>query len=106
MSNKGYLPHSVIKGLVFWVLTVCILASTLAGILRSWGSIGEEFANNCLWTAFILAVGSIAFLLINCAFGNLGQRLFENDSPTPNFDPAFRERLKAAKVNPPRDGPT
>ena len=104
MSNKGYLPHTVIKGLVFWILTVCIVAATLSGILRSWGSIGVELANKCMWTAFILAVGSIAFLLINCAFGNLGQRLFENDTPTPNFDPAFGDRLKSAKAHPPHDG--
>ncbi len=104
MSNKGYLPHTVIKGMVFWVLTACITAATLSGILRSWGAIGEELASKCMWTAFILALGSIVFLLLNCAFGNIGHRLFESDTPVPNFDPTFRDRLKEAKVHTPHDG--
>ena len=104
MSNKGYLPHTFVKALVFWILTVCVVEATAAGILQSWGAIGKEIANRCLWTAFILALGSIAFLILNCAFGDLGQALLERDDPKPNIDPAFRERLKAAKVNPPHQG--
>jgi len=104
MSNKGYLPHTLVKGLVFWILTVCVTSSTAAGILQSWGTIGREIANRCLWTAFILALGSIAFLIINCAFGDLGQSLFAGEQPKSNIDPAFRERLKAAKVHPPHEG--
>jgi hypothetical protein len=104
MSKTGYLPHSTVKALVFWILTVCLVAATLAGILQSWGTIGKEIANKCLWTAFILALGSIAFLIINCAFGDFGQSLFESNAPKPNIDPAFRERLKAAKAHPPHEG--
>jgi hypothetical protein len=37
-------------------------------------------------------------------FGELGAMLFEKDEPKPNIDPAFRERLKAAKVNPHEGG--
>jgi len=104
MSTKGYLPHTFVKALVFWILTVCVVSATAAGILQSWGTIAKEIANRCLWTAFILALGSIAFLVINCAFGDLGQALFEKDVPQPNIDPAFRDRLKAAKVIPPHEG--
>lgn len=104
MTTKGYLPHSFVKSLVFWILTFCVVSATLAGILQSWGTIGKEIANRCLWTAFILSLGSIAFLVINCAFGDLGQALFEKDTPQPNIDPAFRERLKASKVMPPHEG--
>lgn len=100
MIMKGYLPHSIVKAVVFWILTFCTVASTAAGILQAWGTIGKEIANRCLWTAFILAIGSIAFLVINTVFGELGAMLFEKDEPKPNIDPAFRERLKAAKVNP------
>lgn len=104
MNTQGYLPHTVVKGIVFWILTLCVVASTAAGILQSWGAIGKEIANRCLWTAFILALGSVAFLIINCAFGNIGQALFASDAPEPNIDPAFRDRLKNAKVPPPREG--
>jgi hypothetical protein len=100
MSNQGYLPHTIVKGLVFWILTACVISATAAGILQSWGAIGREISNRCLWTAFILSLGSIAFLIINCAFGNIGQVLFANDTPKPNIDPSFRERLQASKVPP------
>lgn len=101
MSTKGYLPHCIVKALVFWILTACIVTATASGILQSWGTIGREISNRCLWTTFILALGSIAFLVINCAFGDLGQALFEKDTPKPNIDPAFRDRLKASKVDAP-----
>lgn len=103
MNSNGYLPHSVVKGLVFWILTVCVVAATAAGILQSWGAIGREISSRCLWTAFILSLGSIAFLIINCVFGGLGQALFANDTPRPNIDPAFRERLQASKIPPPQE---
>ncbi|QTN34255.1 hypothetical protein HZ994_18660 [Akkermansiaceae bacterium] len=104
MGIRGYLPHSAVKALVFWILTACTAAATLAGILQSWGAIGREIANRCLWTAFILAMGSIAFLVINCVFGDLGQAILGKDIPQPNIDPAFRERLKTAKTQPPQGG--
>lgn len=104
MSIKGYLPHETVKAIVFWILTICVIAATASGILQSWGTIAKEIANRCLWTAFILSLGSIAFLLINCLFGDLGQSIFASESPRPNIDPAFRERLKASKVPPPHEG--
>ena len=104
MSIKGHLPHHTVKAIVFWILTVCVVAATASGILHSWGTIAKEIANSCLWTAFILSLGSIAFLLINCLFGDLGQSIFASEAPKPNIDPAFRERLKASKVPPPHEG--
>ncbi len=97
MSEKGYLPHNTIKGFVFWILTICIATATLAGILQSWGTIGEVLANRCIWTTVILSVGSLAFLLINRLFGDLG-RLLLDEQPTNNVDPTFAERLKRAKA--------
>ena len=97
MSTKGYLPHSVIKAFVFWILVACLFAATASGILRSWGTIGEEVASRCLWTAFILMCGSVGFLIINCLFGDIGNLVFEKELP-PNIDPAFSERLKKAKA--------
>jgi len=98
MDTKGYLPHDVIKGIVFWVLSTCIVFATASGILRSWGTIGEEVASNCMWTAFILALGSIAFLITNCLFGDYGQRLIGQSEAPPRLDPTFSECLKKSKV--------
>jgi hypothetical protein len=99
MSEKGYLPHPVIKAFVFWILTICIAVATIAGILQSWGTIGNLVANRCVWSAVILSLGSLAFLLVNRLFGDLGRILL--DPPTPpaaGVDPAFAERLRRAKA--------
>jgi hypothetical protein len=99
MSEKGYLPHHVIKAFVFWILTVCIAVATLAGILQSWGTIGNVVANRCVWSAVILALGSLAFLLVNRLFGDLGRLLIDTTPPpSPGVDPAFAERLRKAKA--------
>ena len=99
MSEKGYLPHHVIKAFVFWILTVCIAVATLAGILQSWGAIGNVVANRCVWSAVILALGSLAFLLVNRLFGDLGRLLMDpTQPPAPGVDPAFAERLRRAKA--------
>lgn len=98
MSEKGYLPHHRIKGFVFWILTICIAIATLAGILQSWGTIGEVLANRCIWTTVILSLGSLAFLLINRLFGDLGRLLIDDSQASRNLDPTFAERLKQAKA--------
>ena len=98
MSTKGYLPHNVIKGFVFWILSFCLAAATASGILCRWGAIGEEVASRCLWTAFILALGSVTFLIVNFLFGDLGHMLFSQGEPPTSVDPAFSERLRRAKV--------
>lgn len=99
MSEKGYLPHHIIKSFVFWILTICIAVATLAGILQSWGSIGNLVANRCVWSAVILALGSLAFLLVNRLFGDLGRLLMDPTTPpSRDLDPAFAERLRKAKA--------
>jgi hypothetical protein len=97
MSEKGYLPHHKIKGFVFWVLTICIAIATTAGILHSWGTMGEVLANRCIWSAVILSLGSLAFLLINRLFGDLGRFLMDDSDTSIRVDPTFAERLKRAK---------
>ncbi len=107
MSTKGYLPHNIIKGFVFWILSFCLASATASGILLEWGSIGELVANRCLWTALILALGSLAFLVVNYLFGDLGNMIFGQGEPPPIADPAFSERLRMAKMgNPPKELPS
>lgn len=106
MNSKGYLPHTVIKGLVFWMLALCITAATASGILQAWGAVAEDVANKCLWTAFVLALGSIAFLIVNCLFGEMGHQLLGQGESPPRLDPAFSERLKRAKFGSSSDEPS
>lgn len=96
---KGYLPHGIVKSVVFWLLAVCIAGSTIGGILLSWGLIAEATSQRILWTGTILGMGSAGFLLLNSLFGSLGGEIFAN-RPTPahpTVDPAFADRLKKAK---------
>ncbi|MEM1082572.1 MAG: hypothetical protein AAGI48_00485 [Verrucomicrobiota bacterium] len=99
MSGKGYLPHSVVKAVVFWTLVVCIMTATTAGILRSWDVLGAEWAARWVTSSIILGCGSVTFLFVNCLFGELGAGLFSQSTPRPPIDPAFGERLKRAKVS-------
>lgn len=95
-DHKGYLPHSAVKGCVFWTLTICLAVATLSGILRSWEVIDEVAAGRSFWTVFFLALGSVGFLLINYLFGDVSG-LLPSSAPPPSTDPAFSERLRKAK---------
>lgn len=98
MNKKGYLPHGAVKCVVFWTLALGILTATLAGILSAWELIGEEGASRCVLTSFILASGSATFLFLNFLFGDFGSELFRPAGPPPQYDPAFGDRLRKAKV--------
>lgn len=101
MTKKGYLPHPLVKCVVFWTLTLCILTAKVAGILHAWELLDDVGLGRCVWTTFILACGSSAFLFINYLFGELGYELFSGTGPgqPPRFDPAFGDRLRKAKVD-------
>jgi hypothetical protein len=99
MNTKGYLPHQTVKSLVFWILSFCIAVATVAEILEVWGVISDQVAGHCLWTSWILGLGSVAFLIVNYLFGDLGGLLFGPASPPPGLDPAFSDRLRKAKVD-------
>ena len=101
MSKEGHLPHPVIKGFVFWILTVCLAVATASRILLEWGAIGEVVASRCLVTALLLGLGSVAFLILNFFFGDLGHLLVGSSDPTPPLDSAFSERLRNAKIGNP-----
>ena len=94
---KGYLPHSTVKAVVFWILVLCVVAITVAGICFAWDTIGRELARRWMWSAFILASGSMAFLGLNFMFGHLEYDVFGSNRQSPSMDPAFADRLKKAK---------
>lgn len=94
---KGYLPHRIVKAIVFWVLTFCIVSATLAGILYAWEAIYAEVATRWLWGAFVLGAGSVAFLITNMLFGGAAADWFGPRPASPPIDPAFAERLRKAK---------
>lgn len=93
---KGYLPHRIVKGIVFWVLTLCILCITAASILMAWESVGVETGYNFIRSALALGAGALAFLFVNLAFGSLFS-VFVTPRPSLPLDPAFGERLQRAK---------
>jgi hypothetical protein len=94
---EGYLPHWIIKSLVFWVMTACLVATSAAGILLAWEGIAQDLANRLFWTAFILASGNGVFMIMNLVFGDLGRDVFGTQRHSPPIDPAFADRLKKAK---------
>jgi membrane protein YqaA with SNARE-associated domain len=103
MNTNGYLPHRIIKGIVFWILAICITGGTLAAILSEWDVIGYLVAERCLWTAVYLALGCVTFLLCNYFFGDMARILFGQRESDETSDPAFASRLRKAKVDRPAD---
>lgn len=97
-SNKGYLPHEIIKAIAFWTISICILVATIAGIAHAWDIIGEPVTSRCLFTCFCLACGTSAFLFVNLLFGEFGKSLVSSREPSEPLDPAFADRLQKAKA--------
>ncbi|MEM1440830.1 MAG: hypothetical protein AAGF67_00710 [Verrucomicrobiota bacterium] len=54
--------------------------------------------NRCFWTAFVLGLGSIAFLITNYVFGDIDHLFGSVDERPPSNDPGFGDRLKRAKL--------
>lgn len=46
----------------------------------------------------MLSLGSLAFLLINRLFGDLGRTFFDDSASGRETDPGFAERLRRAKA--------
>ena len=97
--KTGYLPQETVKGVIFYIITACIVLSTGAGILLVWGSLAEVLADKIFHSTAVLAFGSLCFLLINYLFGNLERDLFPpKNTETMPTDPAFADRLAKAKA--------
>jgi hypothetical protein len=105
MNNKGYLPHHIIKGFVFWILSLCLATATTAGIMTKWGAMGEQMADRCFWTALLLGLGSLVFLMFNYLFGDVGKMLFGQRESSENEESPFASRLRKAKVGTSKDLP-
>lgn len=93
--DSNYLDGSQLKKICFWVLTLCLLLASLAGILSVWGVMDAVILNRFLGTLSIITAATLGFLLLNLGFAALDAP--PAIRPTPNIDPAFQERLKKAK---------
>ena len=97
MNMEGYLPNRPIKAVVFVILSLCLFASMVAGILLTWEAITQVTASRIFWTLFIVSGDSVVFTLLNLVFGQVEATLFGARQEGPPIDPAFADRLHKAK---------
>ena len=88
----------MVKAVVFWIVTVCLVTATVAGMLVSWEGIPKEIALRLFWSALTLAAGSFLFLGVNLLFGDLGREFLGSRQSPSEIDPAFSDRLRKAKA--------
>ena len=69
-QRRGYINPRLVKGLAFFVITLCIIISVVASILAIW----EFAATDVLWrtvaTCLVVAAGMVTFSFSNAAFGD------------------------------------
>jgi hypothetical protein len=94
---KGYLNHRIVKAVIFYLCTICLMAGMVASILSIWEVIPDDALNKSLSTLAVVFFGSLFFLGLNLCFGSVTQSVYEaNPTRDPDLAP-FGDRLKRAK---------
>lgn len=90
---KGFLDHRVVKAAIFYVCTICLIASMAASILSIWEVFDSVTLHRCLSTLAVVFFGSLFFLGLNLSFGSLTQNVHVEE----HAESPFGDRMKRAK---------
>ncbi len=71
-QKRGYLNHTIVVGLCFWVITLCILVAVVASILAIWEFTGTDGLWRTVATCSVIGVGTLLFAAVNRMFGGSG----------------------------------
>ena len=71
---KGYLDAKVVKAVVFWVITACIVLTVTCLILMVWEVTDPEVLRRAMITSAVLTCGCLFFQGLNLAFGTIETR--------------------------------
>jgi hypothetical protein len=69
VTRTGYLNSRMTRGVVFVVLTLCILSGVVVSILAIWDYAERDVLYRTLATLGVVALGSLMFGLLNDRFG-------------------------------------
>jgi hypothetical protein len=66
---KGFFPPKAVKTAAFYIISLCLVASVLVGVLAIWDFAARDTFWRMLATFFVIAAGAAVFLLVNGIFG-------------------------------------
>lgn len=69
-TGRGFLNPRMVRGLSFWITSMCILVAVAACLLAIWQFTGTDVLWRTVATCAVVGGGTIAFSWINTLFGN------------------------------------
>ncbi len=69
-TRRGFLNPRMVRGLSFWVTSMCILVAVAACLLAIWRFTGTDVLWRTVATCAVVGGGAIAFSWINTLFGD------------------------------------
>lgn len=66
---KGFFAPKVVKTAAFYIISLCLMASVVAGILAIWKFAERDTFWRMIATFIVVAAGAATFLLVNGIFG-------------------------------------
>lgn len=67
--SKGFFAPKAVKAGAFYIISFCLVASVVVGILAIWEFPERDTFWRMLSTFFVVAAGAAGFLLVNGIFG-------------------------------------
>ena len=63
--TRGYLAPAVVRGVAFWIITLCVIISVTASILAIWEYTVTEVLWRTVATCVVIAAGVGVFAVLN-----------------------------------------
>jgi len=69
-SGRGFLNPTLVVGMSFWTIALCILIAVVASILAIWNFTGTDVLWRTVATCAVIAGGTGLFAVVNQVFGH------------------------------------
>jgi hypothetical protein len=70
-SRRGFLNAKAVRGLSFFVTSMCILVAVVASLLAIWKFTGTDVLWRTVATCAVIAAGAMTFSWVNVLFGDI-----------------------------------
>jgi|SRR5215813_10505263 len=68
--RRGFLNPELVRGLAFWITSLCLLVAVVACLLAIWEFTGTDILWRTVATCAVIGGGTLAFAWINALFGD------------------------------------
>lgn len=69
-ARRGFLNPKLVRGMSFWITSLCILVAVVACLLAIWQFTGTDVLWRTVATCAVIGGGTVAFSLVNALFGD------------------------------------